>query len=153
MHRTTPLPLGPSGKSITLILPSSRWNNPIWSFDNFRQCVIKAICRVGFPIATTTSDGSANSFIKVCHTFPVWSHRWPRTVSPSPSRMSGSTPVSCKLEGKEMVVRKTRHQLQPISYRIHFTRYGYLFCLGKQYVRIQFCHLFNIHISWYTIST
>ena len=77
MHRITPLPEGPSGKSRTLMLPASRWNDPIHSLVKFRQCPINAMWIAGWPTTTTVFDGSDSADSSPnsdCQAFSDWFH-------------------------------------------------------------------------------
>lgn len=71
----TPLPVGPSGKSRTLTLPASRWNDPIHSLVRLRQCPINAMWIAGWPTTInifSSSDSSESSLNRDCQAFSDW---------------------------------------------------------------------------------
>lgn len=70
MQRTTPLPAGPSGKSITLTLPESKWKDGIQSMDKWRHWHNRPVSMAGCPTTTklySASDSLESSLSNACH--------------------------------------------------------------------------------------
>lgn len=112
MHRITPLPEGPSGKSMTLMLPSSRWNDPIHFFVKLRQCPTSAMWTIGLPTTTTifcSSDSLDSSSNREFQALLDWFHSFAITslsyTFDQPGWRSGISTASCQKKERHFMLR------------------------------------------------
>lgn len=156
MHRITPLPAGPSGKSTTLMLPASRWNDPSHSSVRFKQCPMIAMLRAGWPTATTTSSSSdvpfETSSTKLSHAALDWSHNARATSFSDPLSQPGcvksyvDTGKTNKIHklGQESLRRGSAHVCMFLSY---------LFRLLENGVDIKIRYLLRLHIARHAVGS
>ena len=148
MQRITPLLLGPSGKSMTLMLPASRWNNPSASLVRLRHCAMSEMWVIAGPTTTMISPGfdfsSDSSSKSDSHAFSDLFHR---AENASSSNWLAITSLSCRIDGPKISKQCS------LYYWLHRDKLSCLIGFAKNTLNIKLIHLFRFHVVRHIIYT